>query len=330
MEIKFKLMETSLTPILKDAAVSMDAAQQLQISLIPFFEKVQEWKTTIDTIVITRPDETGKMKMAREGRLTLRQMRLDGTDIVKKNREVIKKRMESDVLEDKLWLKAGQIMEAEYKELEAKLEEKEKFAEIWEANRRKELHKTRATEMSQYGWDDLGFVDLGGMDDGSYAALLEGTRQQYQKRLEEEKRQAELQAEAKRQEILAQDRKNICYREKLTNFIPDYTTLNFGQMTVKRFGDLLADAKKARVEYEDNQRKIAEAKAAVQPPVETPVVIEELAVSGENVEVTRLRAYARSIRELPYPSVQSPSSKEIISKVQVSLNKVADWIESKL
>src|SRR5574343_201735 len=116
---KSGLVETKRNDIAKDLGM--------------FFEKASEWNQTIASIVITDPGETGKMKMAKEGRLTLKNMRLDAKKVVDAKRQVVKSRMADDKLEDELLLKAGQMVEATFKNLELKLEEKEKFAERCEA-----------------------------------------------------------------------------------------------------------------------------------------------------------------------------------------------------
>jgi len=256
-------METSLTPIIKEAKVPQTVADQVAKSLTPFFAKVEEWKKTIQTIVITSPEETGKMKTAREARLALRQMRLAATEIVKSNRTIIKTRMEADVLEDKLWLKSGQVMEAEYKMLESQLEEKEKFAETWEANRKKKLHLDRAGELSVYGWQDLGLVNLGEMDDGSYAALLNGTKLQHEADLRAAQEAEKARQEEERLAKLEQSRRDYCQRHGITNYIPNYYTRKLSDLTRDEMIAVVSQANQAKAEYVENQKKIAEAKVEV-------------------------------------------------------------------
>ena len=319
-------METSLTVIVKESKVPATVQEQVTKSLSSFFEKVEEWKSTIKTIVITDVSEVGKMKMAREGRLALRQMRLDGTEIVKSKREVIKARMEKDVLEDKLWLKSGQVMELEYKTLEAQLEEKEKFAEIFEANRKKQLHITRVAELSQHNWQDMGLIDLGAMDEGSYRAMLEGQKIQEEKRKAEIKKAEEEQAELIRLSNLAAARRTKFRDLGLVNFIEDFNALNFSTMDDRQFQIVLDMAETAKKAYADNQQKIKEAAIQAQSPISPS--LNSTAPVGASDKV-RLQSYATALTNLTLPGFATPAGREIYEEARGYISKVADRINAR-
>lgn len=171
-----------------------DIAQSLGI----FFEKASEWNQTIASIVITDPSETGKMKMAKEGRLSLKKMRLEAQAVVNARRESVKNRMADDVLEDKLLLKAGQMVEATFKNLESKLEEKEKFAEKWEAENKLKLKAAREQETLPYKEFIFGGMDLSNLKEEEYAKYLSGLKIQLENKIEKEaKEKAEKEAKAK-------------------------------------------------------------------------------------------------------------------------------------
>lgn len=138
----------NLSVLLSDSPVKADKKSEVSRSLDLFFNQAVEWEQTIKNIIITDPTETGKMKMAREGRLTLRSQRLSALEIIKEKRSVVKNRMADDQLEDALWLGAGKIIEATFKNLESKLEEKEKFAERWEKEQKQKLRIERLDQLS--------------------------------------------------------------------------------------------------------------------------------------------------------------------------------------
>ena len=332
-------METALTPIIKESKVPQTVADQVNQSLTPFFAKVEEWKNTIKTIVITDPTETGKMKMAREGRLALRQMRLNGAEIVKANRDIIKERMESDVLEDKLWLKSGQVMELEYKTLEAQLEEKEKFAEVYEANRKKQLHITRSAELSQFGWQDLGLVNLGDMDSGSYAALLNGTKLQYEadKKAEAEAEKARLEQQHK-DDLEQTRRKKIAYHG-LQNYIPDFYSRKFCDLSEQEFSGVIAGGETAKNEYLENQRKIQQAKDQAesipvsmqnqfgpQPDINNQFPKPGSGRTGDDISL--LRTYAHNLQAMIVPGFATPAGKAIYDEARGYIAKVVARINA--
>jgi len=192
---------TELANLVEASGVEKSKQNKISETLGVFFAKASEWDATIQSIVITSPKETGKMKMAREGRLTLRDMRLDGERAVKLRRDEIKYKMANDVLEDKLWLKAGQMMEATFKNLETKLEEKETFKIRWDAERTEERRVERLAQLIPLGFQSENGFRLGDMDESIFKSLklgLESSKKEREdaERKEEESRIALAKAEA--------------------------------------------------------------------------------------------------------------------------------------
>lgn len=181
---------TELVQLVETSGLEKAKQNQIAETLGVFFNKAAEWDATIQSIVITSPEETGKMKMAKEGRLTLKNMRLEAEKIVKAKRDEVKYAMANFVLEDKLWLKAGQMMEATFKNLETKLEEKEKFAERWEAEQ-KEIRKQKRIELiSPYiiDWQYLGLYEI---PDNVFETTLAGAKLQHEAKIEAERKAEE-------------------------------------------------------------------------------------------------------------------------------------------
>lgn len=180
--------ENELVQLVETSGLEKTKQNQIAETLGVFFNKASEWDSTIQSIVITSPDEIGKMKMAKEGRLTLKNMRLDAEKIVKAKRDEVKFRMANDILEDKLWLKAGQMMEATFKNLETKLEEKEKFAERWKAEQEEKLRVERTELINPYSEYIPYGLNFGTMSQEDFDKTLNGAKLQLQAKIAEEKR----------------------------------------------------------------------------------------------------------------------------------------------
>jgi len=191
MEVSEKT--TELVQLVETSGLEKSKQNQIAETLGVFFNKAAEWDATIRSIVITSPEETGKMKMAKEGRLTLKNMRLEAEKIVKAKRDEVKYAMANFVLEDKLWLKAGQMMEATFKNLETKLEEKEKFAERWEAEQKEKLKAERLALLLPLGFQFENGFDLGNIDEQTFQSLKLGLET-----AKREKEEAERKAEEER------------------------------------------------------------------------------------------------------------------------------------
>jgi hypothetical protein len=181
----------SLVELVQQSGLQEVKQNEIAESLNRFFNEASKWNETITSIVIIDPSEVGKMKMAKEGRLTLKNYRLEAEKIVKSKREEVKMKMADFTLEDKLWLRAGQMMEATFKNLESKLEEKEKFAERWEAELKAKLKAERLEKLSEV-CDNPNIYPLESMDEYSFNDLFNGLelakKQKIESELAEQKR----------------------------------------------------------------------------------------------------------------------------------------------
>ena len=198
-----ELKSNELLAFLSSSGLVEAKRNDIAQSLGMFFDKASEWNQTIASIVITDPSETGKMKMAKEGRLTLKNMRLDAMKVVKAKRESVKNRMADDILEDKLLLKAGQMVEATFENLEGKLQEKEEFGLRWEAENKAKLKIARDAEVLPFAEFVLGGIDLSNLSETDYQKFLGGLKLQMEAKLEAEakiKAEKEAKEKAEREE----------------------------------------------------------------------------------------------------------------------------------
>lgn len=216
--------------------------------LAPFFAKAEEWKSQVDSIEITDPSQTDKMALAKTGRLQLRRYRLDAEKLIKEQREIVKARMADDVLEDKLLLRSGQMVVAVFDNLESKLEHKEKFAERWEAEQREMRRRERLSIIAEFN-----AVEMPGLADfpqDAFDAYVTGLRA---------KRDAEIKAEqerieAERKENLHNERKSRL--AKYEDFIPEFNSLNFGEMDEVKFIEIGTQAKAEKDKHDAEQEKV--------------------------------------------------------------------------
>lgn len=232
-------------------------------SFSEFKKQADEWMQKAKTIIVTDATQVSLMREAGEARKALKKVR---TSVEAKRKE-----LKEDAL------RYGQQVDQAAKELreliepiEAYLEEQEKFAEIAEAKRKKELAERRKEELSYFG-TDTSFYDLENMPEERYLALLES-----EKRLSEEKAAAE--AEAKKQEEIV--RNNAILAEKrLAETMPfqylntfgkyparkkeyhEYTEeewKHFMEVVRKYDAEYKAEQDKIRKENEELQKKLAE------------------------------------------------------------------------
>ena len=241
-------MSTELVQVLQEFGLAEEKKNVVSGLLQPFFAKAEEWKAQVDSIVVTDPSQTDKMALAKTGRLQLKNFRLEAEKLVKSQREIVKTRMADDVLEDKLWLRSGQIMEAVFKNLETKLEEKEKFAERWEAEQEEIRRQERLSILGQY--DVVEMPGLGKMSEEQFQTYLSGLKAQYEAKLKEEQERHE----AERIQNLRNERYSRLSR--YADFIPELDEMKLGELSEDDFIAIGTKAKSDKDAYDAEQARI--------------------------------------------------------------------------
>lgn len=176
-------MDNQLIKLIDDNGLDKTKSQVLLDNFSGYFEMAAEWERKASELVIIDISQKDEMKLAREGRLFLKDKRI----AVEKTRKQLKEAS----------LREGQTIDAIAKVLtnlitpiEKDLEEKEKFAEIQEAKRIETLKDARTRELEPY----IEFVpyglNLGTMDEDNYSKVLSGAKLQKQAK-EEAERKAE-------------------------------------------------------------------------------------------------------------------------------------------
>ena len=198
--------KTELAVVVEQSGIEKSKGEIISKTLGEFFRKAKEWNATIESLVINDISETGKMKMAKEGRLSLKNQRLAAKKLVDDARVAVKSKMADYVLEDKLWLKSFQMIEATFKNLESKLHEKEKYAERKEAERLAEIERGRIHELMPYNeFCQIEFMDLKGMSDEDFKTQFDKAKKMFdldkaEKERIENERIAKEKAESKERE----------------------------------------------------------------------------------------------------------------------------------
>lgn len=172
---------TDLVRIVKESGLEQTKADYILQKFTNFFEIAADWERKSRAIVVTDISQVAEMKMAREGRLFLKQKRVE----VENTRKELK---EQSLREGKAIDGISNVLKSLIIPTEEYLEQQEKFAEIQEANRRSILKQTRVEELLQYEWQDTGLFDLGTLPDSLYDSLLMQAKKAYNDRIAEAQR----------------------------------------------------------------------------------------------------------------------------------------------
>jgi hypothetical protein len=216
-------MNEQLATVTKD--LDGDSTTSLMATFQPMFAQVDEWVRRAKEIKVTSEEQKREMKLARESRLALREIRI--------NVEHTRKKLKEDyVRRGKAIDGAANILKSVIEPIEDYLHEQETFGERAAEQRKGALREARTTALRALNSDPTRFADLGAMDDETWAtvkrdaelaeeARKEEARQAEAVRLEaeriaaakrEEERQARIKAEAERVE---RERQTAAENERL-------------------------------------------------------------------------------------------------------------------
>ncbi|MDD2462046.1 MAG: hypothetical protein PHT98_13300 [Kiritimatiellae bacterium] len=305
--------------ILKETGVEQSTATQLRFAFNEMFGQAERWMSQAQAIRVTDVSQVREMKMAREVRLALRQIRCDA--------ENTRKRLKSDALaKGKAIDGIANVLKALIEPAEKHLQEQEDFAKRVEEQRIAALNETRRLALSAY-MDVSGLSEnLAGLSQEQFDAMLYGAQQKRVREAEaaaeaerlrlaeverarkdaealEEKRKAEL-AEA-RKRAAAEARARIEAERKADLERMERTRIQ-AELAKKEAAERAA---KAEADRQEAVRKAAEIRKAQAPDRE------------------KVLAFAETVRRLAVPELTSPSGVQARAELAAKVEGFARWIE---
>lgn len=200
-------------------------------------------------VVLLDIEDKETSKKARELRLKIQKNRTQGINIWHKKAK-------------DFFLKGGQFIDAVRRlevsvneQMEKRLKEIEKYAEIQEAKRKEELKTKRVSELETYSeFVPLG-IDLGTLSDEEYHKVFKGAKLQYDAKIEEERLAEEERIRIEKIKSLESHRK--------TELIPYYNFIGssldnvlLGEISEAEFEEIKSKLETKRVEHEQEQIRV--------------------------------------------------------------------------
>ena len=345
---------TQLQPlVLKlDEGLTPDTAQSLRAAFEGYFTAADEWRAKALSIQITRPDQFREMKLARETRLALREIRI--------NAEKTRKALKEDSL------KKGKAIDGIYnmlayavEPLEKHLLEQEQFIQRIEEQRKAKLKADREAELIPLGVD-VSLYQLGEMDDATFGQLLETNRLAYaarqeaarkaeQERIERERKEAEeraareaaaaaereklrLEIERVNRERAEAERKAAEERAKIeAERKAELERIERERLAAEEKARKEREAAEAQARAEREAREKAEAELRAKQEAERKAQEEREAAARAAAAAPdrdKLDALAQAVRALPVPVLSTSAGKDIETLIRDQVEKFARWIEN--
>ena len=193
-------MTNELVQVIEGSGLEVATANYIKEQFIPFFDKAIEWRQKAEALVVTDISQTREMKMAREARLALKEIRVSAD----KTRKQLK---EDSLRYGKAVQGVYNLIEYLIAPIEKHLQEQEDFVVIQEVKRKAEIKASREVELQPFAEFVPFGLNLGEMSEEDYVKTLNGAKLQLQAKIE-----AEQKAEAER---IAREKAEAEERERI-------------------------------------------------------------------------------------------------------------------
>lgn len=332
------VVENQLTVVVRESGLELESAKNVLAVFTPLLEQAEDWRKKVALIQVTDASQVREMKLARESRLALKEIRV--------NAEKARKKLKEDSLRrGKAIDGAYNILEFIIAPLEKSLEEQEKFVEIKEAARKAELSRARTHRLQQLNVDTT-FYKLDEMPDTTFEDLFQSSQiafnekqraaqkveqdriaaekaaQEEQARIKAEnerlKKEAAEREEANRQERLKeQAAREIERQRRQAEYDAAAKTAADEKLELQRKADVAEKARKD-IEQAASDRRLKEDRA-----IELANAANRAAAAAPDRE--KLKAFAATIRAIALPALQDPAA---LAALKDTFSDLAFFVET--
>lgn len=231
--------------------VPKDKQNEINEVLSVTFQKIADLEMDINDISVNSIADTAAMALAKEKRILVKNARLEAAKLLDHKRKEVQNEMASYTLQDKLLLKAKQVMEIKCKAIEDVAEYKEKFLERYAAEQKLKRDLERLDKARKFH-PDITIEEVEALSDELYEFFLKSLKEKYEAQQEQIRKEQEAQKEKERQQQL--------HRERLTS-IKQYSQFFdidtfLGGMSENDFTQFVADLRSKQAAFDKKQADI--------------------------------------------------------------------------
>jgi len=193
-------MELQVLPIeVSELSAKVPESKKIEVETIlsQVFAGTNTWAGQVDAIAITGPSDSMAIEMADVARKQAKAARIAAEKVFDAKRDEVQQLKAEFDLEDKLWLKAKQVMQLRFKSIEEKAEWKANTKKRFEAEEKEKKTVERMEQVTVYS-QTVSRFEVESMTDTSFVLFLDGLKTAYIHRIEQEKKEQEEREEAQR------------------------------------------------------------------------------------------------------------------------------------
>ena len=187
MEVQIITLPTEVNELAEKVSANKQA--EVQTVLQQIFTGTDDWEKQVDAIEVKDINDKMSIELAEVARKNSKQARLSAEKIFNAKREEVQNLKAEFDLEDKLWLKAKQVMQIKFKAIEEKAEWKANFVKRFKAEQKELRTQKRINEVSKYA--EINRIEFEAMSDESFESFLSGLKSTYEAKIEAERKAEE-------------------------------------------------------------------------------------------------------------------------------------------
>ena len=179
----------------------------VQDVLQQIFTGTDDWEKQVDSIEVKDVNDRMSIELAEVARKNSKQARLNAEKIFDAKRQEVQNLKAEYDIEDKLWLKAKQVMQIKFRAIEEKAEWKANFVRRYEAEQKELRTQRRINEVSKFA--QINRIEFEAMSDESFDSFLNGLKSTYESKLEAQRKAEEERIAKERADAEARQQQRI-------------------------------------------------------------------------------------------------------------------------
>lgn len=164
--------------------VSDNKQTEVQTVLQQIFTGTDDWEKQVDAIEVKSINDKMSIDLAEVARKNAKQARISAEKIFDAKRDEVQILKAEFDLEDKLWLKAKQVMQIKFKAIEEKAEWKANYAKRYEAEQFELRTQKRINAVQKFA--EINRFEFDQMSDESFNSFLSGLKTTYEEKIADE------------------------------------------------------------------------------------------------------------------------------------------------
>lgn len=313
----------NITELIKSSQLEESTALVLSSNFLEFETQASKWLDEAQTLIVTSVEQKKEMKLARETRLKLRDVRVS----VEKTRKNLK---EDSLRYGKAIDAVAKLLKDKLEKAEAHLQEQEDFIKIQEAKEREELRVRRTEELSAFNVD-CSYIDLANMNQLAYEQLLNSSELAYHANIEAEKRAEEERIEREQREADEQNRLRL-ENEKLRKEAEERERIQAeerreSERKMAEEREQMRIENEKRIEEERERFRKAEQERIEKERIQRELESQKTQLNLPNTDTEKIQFLLNSIQDINVPTVQSQTAQVILDDVQDIVDDLVTKVE---